>query len=275
MTAPELHLLRAGRPGAATVVWLHGYTMSSEVWRPLWRRLPGLRHVGVDLPSHGRSVSWSPQWGLDDVGSMIAKVCQQESARALVAMSFGSTVALQTLIDHPYLVDRAVLAAATPAGPADDPAAADRIRQLVRAKRLGLLPEAVARLWMTSPPDIFTGLAAHPTAFGEMSAVVTRHPFEELVGPSMRQAFSALHTDHRLASITAVLDVIVGADDMPRFVANARRLERVVPRCRTTVVPRTGHLPLQERPDACLPVLRAALGAPGGRTEMSEHDPDG
>ena len=38
-----------------SVLWLHGYTMSAEVWAPLWHLLPGWRHLGLDLPWHGSS----------------------------------------------------------------------------------------------------------------------------------------------------------------------------------------------------------------------------
>jgi pimeloyl-ACP methyl ester carboxylesterase len=167
------------------------------------------------------------------------------------------------------VVEHAVLAAATIAERVDDPVAADRMRQLVRGKLLGLTPAGLARMWMSSPPDIFTGLAGHRTAFDEMAAIVTRHRFDELTGRAMRQAFTAVQTDDRLATISARLTLIQGSEDMPRFVEYARRLERVVPRCRTAFVPAAGHLPLQERPDDCLPLLREALATfprPSGLT---------
>src|SRR4029077_8416311 len=38
-----------------TVLWIHGYTLDSSLWADLWQRLPGYRHIGVDLPGHGSS----------------------------------------------------------------------------------------------------------------------------------------------------------------------------------------------------------------------------
>ena len=45
------------QPGSGPkVIWLHGYTLNSSVWLPLWRRLPGWTHIGIDLPGHGASM---------------------------------------------------------------------------------------------------------------------------------------------------------------------------------------------------------------------------
>ena len=43
-------------PGSADkVLWVHGYTMDSSLWQPLWDELPGWHHFGIDLPFHGTS----------------------------------------------------------------------------------------------------------------------------------------------------------------------------------------------------------------------------
>lgn len=250
-------LVREG-PGR-TIVWLHGYTMNSRVWAPLWDRLPELRHVGVDLPGHGDSPGWRHGDGLSDVAAQVAGVCDEQGARDLVAMSFGSTIALQLMIDQPDVIDTATLAAPTIAAQAKDPIAAARMRALHTLKSCGADGEAMARLWMKSPPDIFTGLRAHGAAYRAMTRVVSSHRFDELLDNRMWCAFAATHSNAELARINATIRIVVGDADMPRFIDNATTLKRVVRRSALTRMTGCGHLPLQEDPAGAALIVREHL----------------
>src|ERR1700760_2104480 len=113
MTA-KLHFRTPGSGPA--VLWLHGYTMDSSVWTELWDRLPGWRHVGVDLPGHGQSPPLVPGLTLADLAAQAAEVAKATSAHLVVGLSLGSSVALQLAIDRPDLVRRLVVGAPTIAG---------------------------------------------------------------------------------------------------------------------------------------------------------------
>ncbi len=116
----DLRARTVGRGPA--VLWIHGYTMDSSLWRPLWELLPGFRHIGVDLPGHGRSGPLSPDATLPGLAARLASLAQAESARAVVAISLGSCLALQLAIEWPELIDRLVVGAATIAGAPAAPA---------------------------------------------------------------------------------------------------------------------------------------------------------
>ncbi|AKU15601.1 alpha/beta fold hydrolase [Luteipulveratus mongoliensis] len=250
------HELRSADGEAVT--WLHGYTMNSDVWANLWSRLPG-HHIGVDLPGHGASRPGSPADDLSAVAREVARVMAEHGSRTLVAMSFGSSVGLQVAIDHPELVARLVLAAPTISEPAVDDAARDRMTQLVRAKAAGMRPSWLTQIWMSAPPDIFTGLHSHPARLAAVRAVVEAHSYDELLSGSMGGMFASVQTEEDLARIAAATLVIVGEQDMPRFVTNADRLRAAVPRCRVRRIQDAGHLPLLELPEVCAPLIAEFL----------------
>jgi pimeloyl-ACP methyl ester carboxylesterase len=243
------------------VLWLHGYTMDSSTWQPLWELLPGWRHVGVDLPGHGRSGPIERGWSMAAVADQVGAVAAAQGAAAVVALSFGSIVALQLAIQRPELVPRLVLGAATIAGAPEVPEAGRRYREMLLLRRLGAPPAAVADLWMTSPPDIFRGTERHPELRAALRAVIVAHSWAELDSGAMASIRSAVRTDADLARITARTLVVTGTEDMPVYLDNAERLGRTVAGAALHTLPGAGHLCLLEEPAAVAPLIAAHLAA--------------
>lgn len=241
------------------VLWIHGYTMDSSTWWPLWELLPGWRHVGVDLPGHGGSGPVPAGMTLPQLGAAIADIARAEEARRVVALSFGSLAAVQLAVDHPNLLDRLVLAAPTLAGARPDPLARQRYQELVMLKRLAGTGKALVDLWMRSPPDIFLGTERHPRLREQLRSVIARHTWRELDDGSMQSLTSGRHTPAELRRIKARTLVVTGRQDLPVFVDNARLLGEVVEGCRQLTVDRAGHLPLLERPEAVAPAIAGHL----------------
>ncbi|WP_037605765.1 alpha/beta fold hydrolase [Streptacidiphilus rugosus] len=257
MTAHGLHLTETGTGPA--VLWVHGYTMDSSLWRPLWELLPGWRHIGVDLPGHGRSEPFPPGLTLPQVADRLALVATETGARRVVGLSFGSTSALQLAIQRPELVQRLVAAAPTLAGTANEPAAKRRYQQLTMLHRLTGPGEQLTDLWMQSPPDIFRGTERHPELRRRVRETVLRHRWTELADGSMDTLTAHRHTTADLRLISAATLAVVGAEDMPAFTANAELLRDTVPDCRMLTVPDSGHLPLLERPETVADALAEHL----------------
>ena len=259
MTAPLAVTVTGDGP---PLLWVHGYTMSAPVFRVLWHLLPGRRHVAVDLPGHGRSPSMPRDLTLPHLAVDLAAVAREHGCRDVVGLSFGSMAVVQTLVDHPDVFDRAVLAAPTLAGAAEDPAAEQCFRELAVLKRhLGVGPLLVER-WMSSPPDIFRGTLDHPQLRAVLAAIIARHRWAELDTGAMRSLTAHVHGDEDLRRIVADVHVLSGTDDMPVFRANAARLGAAVDRCTVHDMPGLGHLPLLERPDLAAPLVDAAFAAP-------------
>ncbi|CAM5359139.1 putative 2-succinyl-6-hydroxy-2,4-cyclohexadiene-1-carboxylate synthase [Streptomyces spiroverticillatus] len=244
-----------------TVLWVHGYTMDSTLWRPLWELLPGLRHVGVDLPGHGGSEPLAPGTTLPRLAARILDVARTEDAHRLVGLSFGSTVALHMALEAPDLIRSLVLGAPTPAGGPPDPAARKRYIEMLMLRRMrgAEAADQLADLWMTAPPDIFRGTERHPELRARIRTVVSRHSWAELDNGAMAAISAHVHAPADLARITADTLALTGSADMPVFHANAAMLAGAVPRCATGVVPDSGHLPFLERPEAVAGRLAAQL----------------
>ncbi|MFC4056745.1 alpha/beta fold hydrolase [Planomonospora corallina] len=237
------------------VLWVHGYTMDSTLWEPLWRLLPGWRHIGVDLPGHGGSEPLRPGTTLPALAARLAGLAAAEGAERVVGLSFGSCVALQMALEAPETVRHLVLAAPTLGGAPPDPAARRRYIELMTLRRAGGTGEQMTGLWMASPPDIFRGAAAHPELLARLRTVIGGHSWAELDTGAMAALTAHRHPPEDLARIGARTTVVIGDSDMPTFVDNARTLHRVVNKCRIWTIPNSGHLPLLEHPEMSVNAL--------------------
>jgi pimeloyl-ACP methyl ester carboxylesterase len=247
------------RGDGPSVLWIHGYTMDSSVWEPLWELLPGWRHVGVDLPGHGRSEPLVPGTSLPALAAELAGVARAESATLVVAESIGSMIALQLAVDHPLDVHGLIVGSPTIAGAPAEAGTAGRYRVLAGLARMGADGERLADVWMASPPDIFRGTEQHPELRARLRAIVARHSWRELRDGAMYGLSRHVHTVADLGGIRARTLVVVGGQDMPTFRASAELLRGSVPRCRRVTVPGAGHLCMIERPAAVAPVIDAHL----------------
>lgn len=242
------------------IAWLHGYTMRSSIFEPLWDQLPDRKHVGIDLPGHGTAAA-EPMADLPTTAANVAARLERDGIRTLVGLSFGSCVALQVALDHPHTLDALVLAAPTLAGTADDPAARGKYLILRRLYLLGVRGQALADIWMSDPPAIFTGLRPHGDAFARMRDTVAQHPFTELTTGAMGSLGGTVHADADLAGLKVATLVIIGTADMPRFAANARRLAACSALVETESMDGAGHLPLLEEPSRSAASIRSFLDA--------------
>lgn len=241
------------------VLWLHGYTMNSSVWSDLWTLLPSWRHIGLDLPGHGRSAPLPTGASLPELAADVAEVCRAEGARRVVALSFGSMVALQLAIDHPGVLDHLVLGAPTIAGRPSESGTDDRYRELIRTYSLFGPGEHLTDLWMTSPPDIFRGTEKLPRVRERLREAINHHRWEELRSNSLHGLTQHVHGEDDLASIDARTLVFSGTRDMPSFRQNAELLARTVPSCQVRQVEHAGHLCLLEAAEALAPDIDALL----------------
>ncbi|MEU4830513.1 alpha/beta hydrolase [Streptosporangium sp. NPDC023615] len=244
------------------VLWVHGYTMDSTLWRPLWELLPGWRHLGVDLPGHGGSEPLRRGQTLPALALRLAAFAEAEGAHRVVGLSFGSSVTLQMALEAPGVVRNLVLAAPTLGGAPPDPAARRRYLELMTLRRARGAPEQMAELWMDSPPDIFRGTEARPALRARLREVIGRHSWAELDTGAMAMLGMHRHPPEDLARVRARTTVIVGDSDMPAFTANAETLRRNVPGCEVRVIPDSAHLPLLERPEIASAAVFQGLSLP-------------
>jgi pimeloyl-ACP methyl ester carboxylesterase len=243
------------------VLWLHGYTMDSSLWAELWELLPGFRHIGVDLPGHGASAPGPAGLTLPVLTAGLAAVAREADARRVVALSFGTIMALQLAIDFPDQVERLVVGAPTISGRPAEPGIPERYMALALLNRITGPGKGMTDLWMSAPPDIFRGTEQHPRLRERIRSVIGRHSWAELADGRFSKLTGHVQETEDLRRITADTLVVVGEEDMPAYHGHARTLGSAVPRCRLHEVPGAGHLCLLERAAEVAPVLAAQLAA--------------
>jgi pimeloyl-ACP methyl ester carboxylesterase len=257
----ELGAGLAGRVRAGdgpAVLWLHGYTMDSRIWDELWDELPGWDHIGADLPGHGASPAHEVG-DLPALGRRVARLARERGARRLVALSFGTLLALQAAIDDPDAFDAIVLAAPALAGGPEDPAARIRYIQLAELHRTFGPGPHLTSLWLRSPPHIFTTLRTFPERFDRVAAIIAEHRWTELGDARTQRLQASPHRPADLARISASVLLVRGTGELPAFARCAAAIRASVPGAREVVLPGLGHLCLLEDPVATAPPVRAHL----------------
>jgi 2-succinyl-6-hydroxy-2,4-cyclohexadiene-1-carboxylate synthase len=245
--------------GTDPVLWIHGYTLDSSIWHELWDCLPNWTHLGVDLPGHGGSLPLPPGTGLTTLALRLARLARREGATRLVGLSFGGMVALQVAIELAGDLHALVLSSPGLGGGPQDRLAQVRHLELLRLYRTRGPGPWLTDLWMTSPPDIFTGAAADPDLWEVLRSVVQRHRWQELADGSMQGLTAHSQTAQDLALISAATLVVVGEHDMPAFKRCAELIRRAVTACRRVYLPDAGHLGLLEAPSIAAPLVDGHL----------------
>ena len=234
------------------LVLLHGWGLSSSVWKPLTALLAGNFTLHApDLPGHGRAAPAGPS--LDEWAD--ALLPQIPDGAILVGWSLGAQLALHLAHRNPERVAKLVLIgstprfvqaddwpAALPAAPFDafrqdfDTAADATQRRFVALQSLGdSARKAVAAALTDSltPTD-----DAHKTALANGLRLLAETDLRAIV-PRIHQPVCLLH----------------GGEDKLMPVAAAEWLADALPNARLTVFGQCGHAPFLSRPEECATLI--------------------
>lgn len=229
------------------VLWIHGYTLDSRTWGAIWPRLPGYRHVGVDLPGHGASEPRRPGSTLTELGETLAALAEAQDIRHVVALSFGTVAALQLLIARPARFASCVLAAPGIAGGPSDPSMIPVYSKMGMLMHFAGRTPAITELWLKSPA--WQGIERRPGLAEAMKTVVEAHPFAELRDRSGATLHHPPQTPELLAAIETPVLVIAGDREMPAYKTCAEMLLRDLRACRRVELEDTDHLCLLQQPE--------------------------
>lgn len=248
------------RPGAGDqVLWIHGYTLDSTSWQDLWDRLPGWSHIGLDLPGHGASRPLAPDEDLPSLARCIGRAAAGEGVRHLVALSFGTIVALQVAIEHPGAFASITLGAPALGGGPQDPEAERLYAVLLDLYRQRGRGPHLDALWLGAESPVFRGLDRGSGLWRQIAALVERHGWGELATGAMGRLTAHPQSRRDLGSVRAAMLVLVGDRDMVAFRRSAEILRRSVPAAERLYLPGAGHLCLLEEPERTACLLSAHL----------------
>jgi 3-oxoadipate enol-lactonase len=253
----ELHHVVEG-PEDAPVVLLAGSLGSTlEMWDP---QVPALtehfRVVRYDHRGHGKSPVVPGPFDLADLGGDALELLDRLGVERahLVGLSLGGMVSMWMAAHAPERVDRVgLLCTSAQLGPASN--WTDRAA-LVRAGGTAAVAEAVLDRWFTAP-----FAAREPALIGRMRAMVAETPAEGYAAAC--EVIGRMDLTGDLASITAPVLAIAGADDPATPPVHLEAIVAGVPDGRLAVLDRAAHLASTEQAAAVNQLLVGHLTPAG------------
>ncbi len=268
-----VHYLDDGPKHAPAVVLIHGFASWAFTWRLLRAALlaQGFRVIVVELLGYGASARPAePIYTTETQARVVLGAMEQLGVQAAhcVGHSFGGRVAMQMALLAPERVRSLVLLA-------PEAFATDRppIAYALRVPVLGY----VLAFYTTSP--IFT----RPVLYfiSRQRAWLTREVVRGYAAPLHVRATALAQlwqgrspkdgvkpVPYHLAEIAHPTLIIWGDQDPIFPVVQAHRLAEALPQAHLHVLPETGHLPHEERPDEVAQHVIAFL-----RQTAAEHQP--
>jgi pimeloyl-ACP methyl ester carboxylesterase len=107
----ELHVIERGPRDARPLLFVHGVTLSAEVWRYQLRDLAGpFRVLSLDQRGHGKSLVGRDRYGMAQLGRDLAAVLEALDLRdaVLVGHSMGGMAVQTFCVQHPDVVSERV-----------------------------------------------------------------------------------------------------------------------------------------------------------------------
>ncbi|MFF2145371.1 alpha/beta fold hydrolase [Kitasatospora sp. NPDC058190] len=214
----------------------------------------GYRVVAPDARGHGRSANASgPFRNADDLADLLRHLELRQVA--LVGVSMGAMIAVDTAIEHPELV-RALVVSGRGLGEPD----------LTDAWSAGTAERQGAALAAGDLPGYLDGflqwIAGPARSLDEVDPAIVAHVREMALRTLMKHTPD--EPDHRVPvedlaarakEIAVPVLAINGALDAPGLLATADELIRAVPDGRTVLLPGVGHYTTQEAPQEFTRVL--------------------
>lgn len=244
---------------AKVLVLIHAFPLGAGMWEGQNRALPaGWRLIAPDLRGFGGSTLGEPDDNpsIDDYGADVVDLLHELRVTGAVigGCSMGGYAALAVVRRNPDAVRALVLI--------DSKASADTPEG--RANRRGMLalvdregPSGVAR-------DMMPKLLGH-TTFHERPDVepLVRRLVKQQSAAAVRGGIHRMMTrpdsSEVLAQLKVPLLIIVGEEDTLTPPDEARKMAALQPNAELVILPRTGHLPNLENPEAFNEALRAFL----------------
>lgn len=249
-----------GERRARTIVLVHGFPLTAQMWEPQLRALPdGWRLVALDLRGFGGSTDPDPDAAapsIDDYAEDVIDLMRGlEIASAVIGgLSMGGYVTFAVLRRAPELA-RAIVLADTRAGADTTEGRAARRSMLALLDRegpIGVAQEMVPKLLGR------TTLATRPEAADTVRRIIKGQSAAAIRGAILRMMARPDATP-QLGAIGVPGLVVAGEEDVLTPPAEAERLAASIPHATLVTIPGAGHLPNLERPDRFNDVLGAFL----------------
>ncbi len=273
----QIHAVQQGQPNRQVAILIHGWSSSWYAMSPL---LPMLSKrfncIAVDLPGYGESPRLPKYTTINDYADALAKLIEQVSNGpvVLIGHSMGGMTSVTLALRHPVLVERMVLICPTLSGKLST--TIDLAYSPVRwLEQIGLEKLVVALMGTPLIENIvirITDRLMRPVSFAERTGI-TAQDYERVRGDARRpgqgrvraECYFAMRDNNlggRLQKVEPPTLVVWGAEDNTVPLRDAGMIADEWPDADLRIIPKAGHWPHFETPDATRRLVAAFLGLP-------------
>ena len=247
-----------GSGAGAPLLFTHAFPLNRTMWAPqLSALVERCRCIAADLRGFGDS-SVAPPYSMEQYADDLAHLLDQLHIDkvVLVGCSMGGYASFAFWRRHKHRVRALVLADTRAGGDSDE--TLTRRRQLIQIARTeGAI--AVANLQIPSLVGKTTR-EKQPDTYDAVHRMVAQAPVEGIVG-ALQAMMVRPDSTPTLGTIDVPTLIVVGEEDVPTPVKEARLLHDRIPGSRLEVIAQAGHLSNMERPAAFNHLLTEFLGA--------------
>ncbi len=236
-----------GPDDAPRIVFLHGFTQTSNSWKPVAERfaMGGYQTMLLDLPGHGGSATVRAD--LRRTADMITTL---GGKAVYVGYSLGGRAALHAALMYPNVVQRLVVIGANPGIDGEDERARRRDDDDALIERLESIGvEAFLKEWIALP--LFGDLHLSDAEFADRATNTV-----EGLANSLRLAGTGAQGSlwPRLRELNMPVLAMAGADDR-KFAPIAQQIAAMVPRGSAVLIPHAAHSAHLQQPDAVVAAI--------------------
>jgi pimeloyl-ACP methyl ester carboxylesterase len=249
----ELHLVERGNPDGRPLLFVHGVTLSSAIWRYQLRDLASeFRVLALDQRGHGISRAGTDGYGLELLGRDLVTVLDKLDLHRAVVVghSMGGFATMQLCVAHPKVVSERV------AGIVLTNTAAQVVRSrsawtVPVARRVLTTAGALPRPAKPNPAAVYLGsrltFGKNPSPsqvrfIGDIGAALP----PEIFTPSVL-GFLNMDLRQGLRGVDVPALVVAGSHDRLTPVRAAREIAANLPGAELVVLPGAGHTIMLER----------------------------
>ncbi len=239
------------------VVLVHGFGLDMRMWDRQFAALArDFRVVRYDCRGFGASGPFDPAVPYTHAADLVALLDHLELGKAaLVGLSFGGRVALQTALATPDRVQALALLDAVLDGVPWDSESQAGMAEVSRQVAAGGVA-AGRTAWLAHP--LFAPARQDPAVADQLSVMVADFPGQHWLGldphlPDDERLFDVLER------LTVPALVAAGERDVPGFLAMTETLARRLPAAELVLVKDAGHMVNMEQPDVVNDLLTRFL----------------
>ena len=230
------------------ILFIHGYPLSRQIWRP---QLDGLqdraRMIALDLRGHGDSFPFEGPYTMDLLAEdchMLLKELNTSSPIVVCGLSMGGYITMALYRKYPQLFKAMILTSTRPGADSLE-GKANRQASVKNVEQHGagyiaddMLQKAVSPITLSSKP----GLVA------DINIIMSKTSVQGIVG-ALKGMMERPDSTVTLAKATCPVLIIHGVDDQLIPIKEAEATHRLIPGSQLVKIPAAGHLPCLEQPE--------------------------